>query len=219
MDFSKIKNIIWDWNGTLLNDVEMCIDCMNQLLIPRDLPKLELNRYREVFTFPVQDYYEKVGIDFNQDPFDEIGHQFMDLYFVGLKNCQLHSDAHKVLRFFRDNGKKQFILSAMEQSALERSLNDMGISEYFDAVFGIDNHLAAGKINRGIQMFKENRIDPPESVLIGDTLHDVEVSDELQIQCVLLAEGHQSFHRLKQSGVDVYSGLSEFFDRLSLMKC
>lgn len=214
MNFSKIQNIIWDWNGTLLNDVEMCINCMNQLLEPRNLPKLNLNRYREVFTFPVQDYYEEIGIDFNKDPFEIIGHQFMDLYFEGLKTCNLHPDVIEVLNFFQSSGKKQFILSAMEQNALENSLLDFGISSYFSAVYGIDNHLAAGKTSRALQMITENQIDVSHSVLIGDTIHDFQVARELKIKCILIANGHQSQTKLRLQNDNVFSSLECFLSHI-----
>lgn len=207
MNFSQIKNIIWDWNGTLLNDVEMCIDCMNQLLEPRNLPKLDINRYREVFTFPVQDYYEEIGIDFKKDPFDIIGHQFMDLYFKALPNGPLFTDAEKVLKHFHQMGKKQFILSAMEQQALERALKDFNISEYFAAAFGIDNHLAAGKTDRAEQMLQEFQIQLDKTLLVGDTLHDAEVADQIGVRAVLIAQGHQNKNRLSTSGHKVYENL------------
>lgn len=211
MNLNQIENIIWDWNGTLLNDIEMCINCMNQLLEPRNIPKLNIEKYREVFTFPVQDYYKEIGIDFEKDPFDIIGHDFMDLYFEGLKSCNLHSDVVSTLQEFQMAGKKQYILSAMEHDALIQALKDYQISSYLESAFGIDNHLAAGKTDRGIQLFKEFQIEPEKTILIGDTLHDVEVADELEISCVLVSNGHQSQARLKTSGVEVFHNLTELF--------
>ena len=57
----KYESIIWDWNGTLLNDVGTAIDSINYLLKDRKLSPLTLDRYLEVFTFPVQNYYEQIG--------------------------------------------------------------------------------------------------------------------------------------------------------------
>ena len=56
---SKYKYIIWDWNGTLLNDVWLCIEIMNEMLENRNLPSITYDKYREIFDFPVQRYYEK----------------------------------------------------------------------------------------------------------------------------------------------------------------
>jgi phosphoglycolate phosphatase len=200
MNAKPIDNIIWDWNGTLLNDVEMCIECMNHLLKPRNLPKLNLEKYREVFTFPVKDYYEKVGIDFEKDPFDTIGHHFMDLYFERLDKCELQHRALDILESNKRRGLKQFILSAMEQKVLEKSLHDLGVFSYFEAVYGIDNHLAAGKLERAFQMIEDFDICKAKTLLIGDTLHDAEVGSVLNIEIVLVANGHQNYDRLKRSG-------------------
>jgi len=215
MKLNQFNNIIWDWNGTLLNDVDMCIDCMNQLLKARNLPLLNLIKYREVFTFPVQNYYQKIGIDFEKDPFDIIGHDFMDLYFKALPACQLFPEAEKVLSHFHQLGKKQFVLSAMEHKSLKKSLIDFGISQYFDNVYGIDNHLAAGKTERAFQLTQENNIETEKTILIGDTLHDHEVANDLHIHSILIAEGHQSKSSLTHAGVSVLNSIGELMNHFS----
>jgi len=215
MNIKPFKNIIWDWNGTLLNDVEMCIGCMNQLLKDRNLPLLNLDRYRDVFTFPVQDYYQAIGIDFNKDPFNIIGHEFMDLYFEALPKCQLFPEVKDVLKHFHMQGKKQFILSAMEHESLKKSLLDFGISQYFNGVYGIDNHLAASKMERAFQLMREGNIEPQTTILIGDTLHDLEVANNLKMDTILIAKGHQSKSRLDNTGVILLDSLTELFDPIS----
>jgi phosphoglycolate phosphatase len=66
----RFDSIIWDWNGTLLNDVEVAINSINRLLYDRNLVPLTLERYLDVFTFPVQDYYEVIGFDLINEPFE-----------------------------------------------------------------------------------------------------------------------------------------------------
>ena len=65
------KAIIWDWNGTLLDDVELCINSMNLLLKERNLQALTIDRYREIFTFPVKEYYQKAGFNFKTENFEK----------------------------------------------------------------------------------------------------------------------------------------------------
>ena len=67
------KHIIWDWNGTLLDDVDIVIDCMNSLLKKRNLPLLHVDKYKDIFTFPVKDYYSQLGFDFTTEPFEKTG--------------------------------------------------------------------------------------------------------------------------------------------------
>ena len=59
-----IAGIIWDWNGTLLNDMELCVHTINEMLQKRNLHELSVDEYKEVFSFPVKDYYQKIGFDY-----------------------------------------------------------------------------------------------------------------------------------------------------------
>lgn len=214
MNFYKFKYIIWDWNGTLLDDMSYCVSCMNILLENRNMPVVSMERYRSIFTFPVQDYYKELGFDFQKESFDKVGHAFMDLYFKDLQRCDLFLDVKSTLLKFKTLGVQQFVLSAMEQTALERAIEDKGISEYFKAIYGIDNHLAAGKMDRAKLMIKKNNIDISQAVIIGDTVHDKEVADKLGCDIVLVGAGHQSINRLNGTGNMVIGSLGDLFTNL-----
>ena len=76
-----LVKILWDWNGTLLNDVDLCFSCINRLLVSHDLKPLDtLSQYREVFTFPIEDYYKRVGFDFDKISFSMLAHEYMEDY-------------------------------------------------------------------------------------------------------------------------------------------
>ncbi len=75
-----IGGIIWDWNGTLLNDIELCVQTINDMLQKRNLRKLTADEYKDVFSFPVKDYYQKIGFDFNAEPFEIPAREFIDNY-------------------------------------------------------------------------------------------------------------------------------------------
>lgn len=203
------RTIIWDFNGTLLNDMQICIDCMNQLLSDRSLPHLGMDRYREIFSFPVRQYYQQLGFDFNQEPFDIPAHQFIDLYRQKLKEAPLHEETKDLLNFFHDKGFRQIILSAMEQQFLEETLEQKDIVGYFDQVAGIKNHLGDGKLEtaRDILRGPENARD--RYILIGDTIHDYEVAQELGIPCILVSNGHQSYRRLRWLECKVLRNLND----------
>ena len=55
------KTILWDWNGTLLDDTRICIDAINILLKERGKNEINESIYRNIFTFPVRDYYARAG--------------------------------------------------------------------------------------------------------------------------------------------------------------
>jgi len=123
----KFESIIWDWNGTLLNDVGIAVDSINQLLHDRNLELLTIERYLDVFTFPVQDYYELIGFDLKSEPFEIPAFQFISIYNKAVEDCGLHDEVVPLLSRLRDLGYRQFILSAMEQQVLEKTVTDNDI--------------------------------------------------------------------------------------------
>ncbi len=208
-----MKSIIWDWNGTLLNDIEHCVKSINKLLKNRNLAEITTETYREVFSFPVKDYYKAVGFDFEKEDFSIPAHQFIDLYNTGFDSCTLQTSAIEALTFFRDKGVKQFVLSAMEHQMLEKTLKMKGIIHFFEDIAGLHDHFAVSKIELGKQLIADNNIDTENVWLIGDTLHDFEVATELGIKCILIADGHQSTDRLMQTGGIVIGDLSQLISK------
>ncbi len=86
----KYEYVIWDWNGTLFNDVQISIDTMNKMLEVKEYPqRLDTDLYKSIFSFPVVDYYIKVGLDFEKHSFDELAQLFIDLYSEvrTVRNC------------------------------------------------------------------------------------------------------------------------------------
>ena len=97
-------SVIWDWNGTLLDDVEICIASINRLLARRELPAMTVDRYRKVFTFPVQRYYEEMGFDFTAESFADVAVEYHDAYEELVPGANLHSDALAALDQLRESG-------------------------------------------------------------------------------------------------------------------
>lgn len=194
------KAIIWDYNGTLLNDLSIGVECINKMLTKRGLPLLTTESYRDVFTFPVKKYYELVGFDFNKEDWDKAAKEFIAHYTSLLPESGIFPEAIQLLSHFSTNGKKQFILSAMEQNMLNQSTKTENIRKYFDEISGIDNIYASSKIENGLKLIEKHQLQAHEVCLLGDTTHDYEVANELGCQCILIAAGHQSIDKLKQTG-------------------
>lgn len=203
------KTIIWDWNGTLLNDVTTCIEAMNKMLSMRGLPLLTEDRYRDIFTFPVKDYYAELGFDALADPFEKIGLEFIDYFKERLPEAPLQQGAEALLADIRLNGMAQVILSAMEHNALVASVKQLNIHQWFDEIYGIDNDYGGGKLHLAQKVAGLHNLTGSHHLLIGDTLHDAEVAQAAGWHCVLVAAGHQTAERLKTAGVDVFNNLHE----------
>lgn len=206
---TKYQHIIWDWNGTLLDDSWLCVEIMNGELAKRGLPQLTIQRYQQIFRFPVIDYYRELGYDFEREPFETISNSFMDTYIRRWHECPLCPGALQTLELIKQKGIEQSILSAAEQKTVEGMVDHFGLRAYFIAVLGIEDQHAHGKLARGEYWMQQLRL-PPESILmVGDTLHDYQIAQKLGIDCVLLTSGHQSRERLENSSAPVYNSLEE----------
>jgi phosphoglycolate phosphatase len=204
-----MNSVIWDWNGTLPNDIDLCINSINSLLKNRELPEINTRSYKEIFSFPVQEYYKTLGFDFEKEDFSVPAHQYIDLYYAGFDSCSLQKQAVEALTHFRENGVRQFVLSAMEHEMLEKTLKLKGILHFFEGVAGLKDHYAVSKIEQGKQLITDFKIDIEKTRLIGDTIHDFEVATELGLKCILIADGHQTTERLMQTGGIVIGSLQE----------
>jgi phosphoglycolate phosphatase len=114
----RYRHILWDWNGTLFDDVGLCVGIINSLLAKRGLPLITLEGYRAGFRFPVRDYYRDLGFDFNQDSYENLSVEFMAQYEKRRFECPLQPHAHEALSHVQSLGLKQSILSAYAQDSL-----------------------------------------------------------------------------------------------------
>ena len=205
------KHIIWDWNGTIFNDVELCVDLINELLEPRGLKTVTLAEYKNVFTIPVRDYYAELGFDFSKESFEVVGKQWMDEYERRKFECALHDGVDNVIKKINNMGIGQSILSAYTQHTLEEMVEQFGLTKYFSHLVGLDNIYAAGKLHLGKDLMKRLGNGRGETLLIGDTLHDYEVASEIGADCLLIANGHQSREKLETSRTVVLDNLEGLF--------
>ncbi len=196
----KYTHIIWDWNGTLLDDVDWCVTTINIIRKKNGLPVFEsVEEYHSVFGFPIKDYYLRAGFDFEKVSFEKLAVEYIDLYHGDGCNFQLFPDAKKVLSKFQARGIRQVILSASERSNLLSQVVPLGIAPYFDEILGISDIYATSKVDIGKAYM--NRTKPERALLIGDTTHDKQVADSLGVDCVLVATGHQSKRVLQEAAV------------------
>jgi phosphoglycolate phosphatase len=191
------EHVIWDWNGTLLDDVGHAVVIMNSLLVEHQLPLLDRDRYRKVFEFPVLNYYKNLGFDFDKESFENLCHRFVDRFMAGFHSLPLIPEMKSVVLQLQEDRRMQSILSATDQLNLESMVSHFELSNTFRFVFGINNKLASSKIERGHELIQESGLPLNKTVIIGDTLHDLEVARALGIDAVLISHGHQCPTRLR----------------------
>lgn len=208
------KIIIWDWNGTLLNDVEACVRAMNSMLDKRNMKSMDVETYRKIFTFPVQNYYKALGFNFREEPFEDLSIEYMELYKKYSRKALLQEGAVDTLSFYKEKGYKQVILSASEQKVLCSQVEERSIAKYFNSIIGLDNIHARSKLHNALHYMNHSGIEADQITFIGDTYHDFEVANAIGCKCILLNNVHQKLDQFTYSGdVQFISNLNELLKK------
>lgn len=206
----KYEYIIWDWNGTLLNDVDVNFEILNILLKRRSLPEFGgKEKYLDMFGFPIIDFYEKAGFDLVGERFEDIAREYSHLYDELFPTVELYEKAEEVLRFFFNTGVNQVIVSASQQRLLTHQVTLHGIDHYFDDILGMRDIYGKGKVSIARYWMAQKGLMGRQVLFIGDTLHDKEVADSIGCDCILVADGHNSKERLVSSGATVVDSIEE----------
>ena len=200
--------VLWDWNGTLLDDVIYAMGVRNRVFPRFGLQTVEtLEEYHHQFTFPIRLYYGRAGV--TDENFVAVAHAWMDEYVRGFEKVPLFADATAALDAFALAGCRQAVLSASQLTMLRQQLSQTGILNRFDAVLGLSHIYATSKEDVGRDYIAGAGVEPKRCVMLGDTLHDAEVAEALGCRCVLIARGHQSRAALLTAGAPVCDSLAE----------
>ncbi len=162
-------------------------------------------------TFPIQDYYRTVGIDFTHESFEHLSKEFTSSYESRRHECALHPHTRCLLENATALGKSQSLLSAYPQQTLDELVRAFRLTGFFERVLGVDNIYGRSKVTEGQELLLSLRYSSSDVLLVGDTLHDAEVAEAIGTECVLVAHGHQSKDRLQQSGVPVVDSLEALY--------
>jgi phosphoglycolate phosphatase len=203
------RHVIWDWNGTLLDDVWLCVEVLNGMLAHHSLPAVSADRYREVFSFPVVKVYRAMGFDTSAKEFEKTSYEYIAAYEMRRMECNLQIGALETLSAFKRAGIAQSILSAYRQDMLDSIIREKGIEEYFERLAGNTNIFAASKVEYGRTLVADLGVPKGAIVMIGDTEHDYEVASELGIRCILVSCGHSSRERLLKLGAPVVDAVAD----------
>ena len=212
----KPSLVLWDWNGTLLDDVALCVDALNRLLRIYHYPQqYSLAQYREIFGFPIEDYYIRAGFDFSKNSYKELADDYMQDYLARAGACPLAESAVPALSLLKGAGVQQVILSASNLPVLEQQVTERGVRPYFDRLLGLDNIYARSKVEVGLAYLTElkQRGAVPAQAIMGAVLIAVGanllvdngtlIAQALGVRCVLQTAGHQSAQQLRATGAPV----------------
>lgn len=198
--------IFWDYNGTLIDDVEVALESVNDMLRKRSLPLINLQQYKSYIDTPISKFYEHI-FDLNEISFDTIAHEFQQGYQKHIGDNPVMDGAQELLEYFSKRNKIQALVSGSQQSVIENGARRYGLYDYFDVISGADDHYVHSKVGRAQAIAKSYDLRSDDILVIGDCVQDYMVSQALGAGCVLLSAGHQSREDLSSTGALVVDSL------------
>lgn len=200
LNFDDIETVLWDWNGTLLDDLDINVEIINRMLSKRGLKPLDLVSYKNAFCFPIRLFYDRIGIHLENESLEEAAEEYITYYRSCESKINLNTDASFVLNALHQKGINQYILSACGKEDLMRMINRFKLADKFQKIYGADDVCAHGKIGTGKLLIQNHSINSGRTLMIGDTLHDAEVAKAIGINYVLYSGGHNSYELLSKDG-------------------
>ena len=210
----KYTHIIWDWNGTLLDDIGASLASVNDMLAARGEPSMDINRYKECIGTPIIRFYEQV-FDLEKEDYPSILAEYNAGYMRHLADCGLTEGAEQAIADFAAAGIHQAIVSSSNNAQLCENARKYGVYDCFEAVLGAADFKADSKIERARAYLAQS--DGEKRVLVvGDLEHDAEMAAQIGADCVLLTSGHEHPERLERSGAVIFDKICQL---ISFVHC
>ena len=204
-------HIVWDWNGTLFDDLELVVHSVNQGLSEFGAVPIDLDSYRSHYTRPVKLFYDRlIGRDITTDEWITVDRVFHDAYRAALDDARLTTDAAEALEEVALGGHTQSLLSMFPHPDLIPLVEHLGISRFFDRIDGLSEgspgDLKAGYLERHLRNLIVGE-DPRSVVVIGDTPDDAIAASHVGAYPILYDGGSHHRQDLEATGAPVASTL------------
>lgn len=207
----KYQLVIWDWNGTIIDDINTALLSVNDILLKRGMPTINLQQYYSYMDAPIIKFYENL-FDLSKVDFNIIAKEFSNGYDKHLPQNPIKEDTLNTLKFLQNKSIKQVIVSASHTDKIKGLVKKYNIDTYFNLISGASDHLAQSKIARGKAVINSFSIPPSNCVVIGDCIHDNQMAKEIGADCILYSGGHQSKSDLLTQNVPVIDNISDVLE-------
>jgi len=208
-----VLHVIWDWNGTLVDDLPIVVECVNAALSEIGESPIDGDDYRNHFARPVHRFYESLlGRPISDGEWTTLDRTFHERYADSLDRVPLADGAAEALDAVDAFGWSQSILSMWWEEELTACVARRGLDDRMVLVQGNRNDGGGTKAAHLRRHLATLGVAASAAVLIGDSLDDEAAARELGARCVLYDGGSHHPDVLARTGVPVAVTLTEAVD-------
>lgn len=191
-----IRNIIFDWSGTLVDDLPAVWEASNYVLLQARLPEMTLEQFRAEFCLPFTTFYERYV---SHIPLPQLESWFHSRFKeVQDSVCEL-PHAREFLEFCRARRLRTYLLSAVHQDHFAVQTAVTGFAEYLDKPYlGVWD-----KRKKIHDILQENNLAPDETLFIGDMQHDIETAKHGGVHSCAVLTGYNTLDQLRAAEPDL----------------
>lgn len=204
------RNLIFDWSGTLVDDLPPVLDATNRVLGVYGKPPLDRDAFRERFRLPYREFYEEVlpGV-----PLEELEGHFRAAFSASEERVTVLPHSREKLEWCRLRGIRCFVLTSMDADAFRGQLEDFGLGPYFEATYaGV-----LDKRERILEILETHGLAPDETAFIGDMVHDIDTARHARVTAVAVLSGYTLAGPLAEAAPDItlqdVAGLRKLMER------
>jgi phosphoglycolate phosphatase-like HAD superfamily hydrolase len=204
-----VAHLVWDWNGTLLDDLPLVVAATNVSLAAVGGPSVSTDDHRRDFRRPIADYYGHVlGRSVTREEFAELDRVYHEAYRAGLLDTALAADAEAAMRAWPGS---QSLLSMWFHEELVPEVTRRGLRGLFGRIDGLRAGVVGGgpKVEHLVEHLSALGVRPSDVVLIGDSVDDAQAAAAVGAASVLYGGGFTHPDRLAETGAPVVSTLLE----------
>lgn len=188
----RIRNVIFDWSGTLVNDLPATIEAMNHTMVPHGFEAMTESVFRDIFYLPYPDFYREhlphVEVDLLEIGFHE---KFEELH----ENVPMLQHGREFLEFCHSQGWKILLLSSLREDRFREQSARLGVDQFFDGVYaGVKDKRTKLK-----EILEVHELEGEETVFVGDMVHDIETAHHGGIHSCAVLTGYTGMRDLKEA--------------------
>ena len=203
-------HIVWDWNGTLLDDLAVVIEAANVGLAEFGIDPIDEDVYRDHFTRPVRAFYDSLfGRAVTDKEWLRLNQVFHVEYMARADAADLTADAVEAMDAVGSDPGLQSLLSMSPQDWLESIVARKGVIDRFAMISGLTGETGGLKAQHMEDHIEALRLDPTQIVVIGDTPDDATAARHAGARVVLYDGGSHHLPVLQQTDAPVAHSLVE----------
>lgn len=201
-----IKLVLFDWDGTILDNATAGLDSENDLLRLFNLKPITMQKHRDIFEIPVSKFYAKAGLTEELIKDSNIQEIFQGIYEKRVGNAKARTGAGALLKWLHSEGIKSAILSNHTIVGIEKSLKRLKLEKYVETILANELAIHTGgvkdKAEYAEEYLKRTRFNPRQALIVGDAPEEARIARRLHLRSVLITDGWYSKRRLEETKPD-----------------